>query len=107
MKEKTKLLLIITIFLSAYFIPFGNIRIQQSINEAFLMLQDYARHHIILCLIPAFFIAGGIAVFLSQDAVLKYFGANAKKWISYSIASISGTILAVCSCTVLPLFAGI
>jgi uncharacterized membrane protein YraQ (UPF0718 family) len=71
------------------------------------MLQDYARHHIILCLIPAFFIAGGIAVFLSQNAVLKYFGANAKKWISYSIASISGTILAVCSCTVLPLFAGI
>jgi uncharacterized membrane protein YraQ (UPF0718 family) len=107
MKERTKLLLIITIFLSAYFIPFGNIRIQQSINEAFLMLQDYARHHIILCLIPAFFIAGGIAVFLSQNAVLKYFGANAKKWISYSIASISGTILAVCSCTVLPLFAGI
>jgi len=107
MKERTKLLLIITIFLGAYFIPFGNIRIQQSINEAFLILHDYARHHIILCLIPAFFIAGGIAVFLSQDAVLKYFGANAKKWISYSIASISGTILAVCSCTVLPLFAGI
>ncbi len=107
MKDRIKFILFFIVFLSAYYIPFSNIRIQQSLNEAFLMLQDYARHHVLLCLVPAFFIAGGIAVFLSQDAVLKYFGAAAKKWISYSIASISGAILAVCSCTVLPLFAGI
>ena len=107
MSDRIKFILFVIVFLSAYYIPFGNIRIQQSLSEAFLMLQDYVRHHVLLCLVPAFFIAGGIAVFLSQDAVLKYFGATTKKWISYSIASISGAILAVCSCTVLPMFAGI
>jgi uncharacterized membrane protein YraQ (UPF0718 family) len=71
------------------------------------MLQEYAREHVLTCLIPAFFIAGAIAVFVSQAAVLKYFGATASKILSYSVASISGTVLAVCSCTVLPLFAGI
>ena len=72
-----------------------------------MMLREYAREHVLTCLIPAFFIAGAIAVFVSQAAVLKYFGAGAKRVLSYSVASISGTILAVCSCTVLPLFAGI
>ena len=72
-----------------------------------MMLQEYARHHVLFCLIPAFFIAGAIAVFISQAHVLKYFGATAKRIMSYSVASVSGTILAVCSCTVLPLFAGI
>ena len=72
-----------------------------------MMLQEYAREHVLTCLIPAFFIAGAIAVFVSQAAVLKYFGAQAKKVLAYSVASVSGTILAVCSCTVLPLFAGI
>ncbi len=72
-----------------------------------MMLQEYAREHVLTCLIPAFFIAGAIAVFVSQASVLKYFGATAKKILSYSVASVSGTILAVCSCTVLPLFAGI
>ena len=72
-----------------------------------MMLREYAREHVLTCLIPAFFIAGAIAVFVSQAAVLKYFGAQAKRVLSYSVASISGTILAVCSCTVLPLFAGI
>jgi len=72
-----------------------------------MMLQEYAREHVLTCLIPAFFIAGAIAVFVSQGSVLKYFGAQAKKILSYSVASVSGTILAVCSCTVLPLFAGI
>jgi len=72
-----------------------------------MMLQEYAREHVLTCLIPAFFIAGAIAVFVSQAAVLKYFGATARKILSYSVASISGTVLAVCSCTVLPLFAGI
>ena len=72
-----------------------------------MMLQEYAREHVLTCLIPAFFIAGAIAVFVSQAAVLRYFGATAKKILSYSVASVSGTVLAVCSCTVLPLFAGI
>ena len=72
-----------------------------------MMLREYAREHVLTCLIPAFFIAGAIAVFVSQASVLKYFGATAKKILSYSVASVSGTILAVCSCTVLPLFAGI
>jgi uncharacterized membrane protein YraQ (UPF0718 family) len=72
-----------------------------------MMLQEYAREHVLTCLIPAFFIAGAIAVFVQQASVLKYFGAQAKKILSYSVASVSGTILAVCSCTVLPLFAGI
>jgi len=70
-------------------------------------LLDYLSAHVLSCLVPAFFIAGAISVFVSQAAVLKYFGAQARKWLSYSVASVSGTILAVCSCTVLPLFGGI
>ncbi len=107
MKEKYKFLLILTIFLAVYFIPFENIEIQAAIIEAFLMLREYAREHVLLCLVPAFFIAGAIANFVSQQSVIKYFGAKANKILSYSVASVSGTVLAVCSCTVLPLFAGI
>jgi len=107
MKEKYKFLLILAVFLTVYFIPFGNIKIQTAMIEAFLMLQEYAREHVLLCLVPAFFIAGAIASFVSQQSVIKYFGAKANKILSYSVASVSGTILAVCSCTVLPLFAGI
>ena len=107
MKERTKLLLIAGIFAAAYYIPWGHPIIRQSGLEAFMMLQEYAREHVLTCLIPAFFIAGAISVFVSQASVLKYFGAQAKKVLSYSVASVSGTILAVCSCTVLPLFAGI
>ena len=107
MKERTKLLLIVGIFSAAYFIPWGHPLIRQSGLEAFMMLQEYAREHVLTCLIPAFFIAGAISVFVSQASVLKYFGAQASKFLSYSVASVSGTILAVCSCTVLPLFAGI
>jgi len=107
MKERTKLLLIILIFLGCYFIPWNHPIVRQSGLEAFMMLQEYAREHILTCLIPAFFIAGAIAVFISQASVLKYFGATAKKILSYSVASVSGSVLAVCSCTVLPLFAGI
>jgi len=107
MKERYKLILIIGVFLMAYFIPWSHPTIRQSGLEAFMMLQEYAREHVLTCLIPAFFIAGAIAVFVSQASVLKYFGAQAKKILSYSVASVSGTILAVCSCTVLPLFAGI
>ena len=107
MKERTKLLIILFIFLIAYYLPWGHPTIRQSGLEAFMMLQEYAREHVLTCLIPAFFIAGAIAVFVSQTSVLKYFGAQASKILSYSVASVSGTVLAVCSCTVLPLFAGI
>lgn len=107
MKERTKLLLIILIFLVCYYLPWSHPTIRRSGLEAFMMLREYAREHVLTCLIPAFFIAGAIAVFVSQASVLKYFGVQAKKVLAYSIASISGTILAVCSCTVLPLFAGI
>jgi uncharacterized protein len=107
MKEKTKMLIIAAGFLAAYYIPWDHEVIRRSGLEAFMMLQEYARQHVLTCLIPAFFIAGAIAVFVSQASVLKYFGAQANKFLSYSVASISGTVLAVCSCTVLPLFAGI
>jgi uncharacterized membrane protein YraQ (UPF0718 family) len=107
MKERIKLLIIILVFLACYYIPWGHAGIRQSGLEAFMMLQEYARQHVVTCLIPAFFIAGAIAVFVSQASVLKYFGSTAKKVLSYSVASVSGTVLAVCSCTVLPLFAGI
>ena len=107
MKERTKLTLILLAFLASYYIPWDHERIRRSGLEAFMMLQEYAREHVLTCLIPAFFIAGAIAVFVSQASVLKYFGPTAKRILSYSVASVSGTILAVCSCTVLPLFAGI
>jgi hypothetical protein len=107
MKERTKLLIIIFTFVAAYYVPWGNETVRKSGLEAFMMLQEYAREHVLTCLIPAFFIAGAIAVFVSQASVLKYFGATANKILSYSVASVSGTVLAVCSCTVLPLFAGI
>lgn len=107
MKERTKLFYLIGLYLMAYFIPWSDPVIRRSGLEAFMMLQEYAREHVLTCLVPAFFIAGAIAVFVSQASVLKYFGAQAGKILSYSVASVSGTILAVCSCTVLPLFAGI
>jgi hypothetical protein len=107
MKERYKLLIITLVFLGAYFIPWSHPVIRQSGLEAFMMLQEYAQQHVLTCLIPAFFIAGAIAVFVSQASVLKYFGSTANKILSYSVASVSGTVLAVCSCTVLPLFAGI
>lgn len=107
MSDRQKFVLIVAVFLAAYFIPLQHPRVQSAIGDMFLMLQDYARAHVLFCLVPAFFIAGAIAVFISQAAVMKYFGPQANKVLSYGIASVSGTILAVCSCTVLPLFAGI
>ena len=101
------LLLFLAVFLLAYILPFDNWEIPGPAGEALLMLQEYAREHVLLCLVPAFFIAGGIAVFVNQAAVIKYFGASANKFLAYGVASVSGTILAVCSCTVLPLFSGI
>ena len=82
MKERTKLLIIVLIFLACYYIPWGHAGIRQSGLEAFMMLQEYARQHVLTCLIPAFFIAGAIAVFVSQASVLKYFGSTAKKILS-------------------------
>ncbi|MBA4397746.1 MAG: hypothetical protein C0394_10265, partial [Syntrophus sp. (in: bacteria)] len=107
MKEWTKFLILAAVFLAAYYVPWDHPVIRQSGFEAFMMLQEYAREHVLTCLVPAFFIAGAIAVFVSQASVLKYFGVQAKNILSYSVASVSGTVLAVCSCTVLPLFAGI
>ena len=103
--------LMTTVFLLAYFLPFEAVTATTKVTlagrEALLMLQDYARHHVLLCLVPALFIAGAISCFVSQAAVMKYFGAQAHKVVAYSVAAVSGTILAACSCTILPLFAGI
>lgn len=94
-------------FLLAYFLPLETDRFKNAVFEALELTKWYAQEHVLLCLIPAFFIAGVIAVFVSQGSVIKYFGGKAKKWKAYLIASVSGTILAVCSCTILPLFSSI
>ena len=105
--EYKKLFLISTVFLLAYFLPVEKGRFTHAVIEALALVKWYAREHVLLCLVPAFFIAGVISVFVSQASVIKYFGANAKKWLAYLVASVSGTILAVCSCTILPLFSSI
>lgn len=107
MKDRYKFLIVVVIFALAYFIPFESGRVQRAVLESFYMLQDYAQKHVLLCLVPAFFIAGAITVFVSRASVMKYLGPLANKLLVYSVASVSGTILAVCSCTVLPVFAGI
>lgn len=95
------------IFVAAYALPLENPRIQAAIQEAFRLLQWYARNHTLACVVPALFIAGAIITFLSQASVLRYLGARANPIIAYGVASVSGCILAVCSCSVLPMFAGI
>lgn len=107
MKKWNKFLYITAIFLGCFYLPVENLRFTNAIFEALALVKWYAREHVLLCLVPAFFIAGAISVFVSQASVMKYFGAKANKFLSYSVASVSGTILAVCSCTVLPLFSGI
>lgn len=107
MEGKKRFLLFVFIFLVIYWMPLHDPSLSEAVLESLFMLQEYAREHVLFCLIPAFFIAGAIANFISQQQVIKYFGGDAKKWLSYSVASVSGAILAVCSCTVLPLFAGI
>ena len=107
MRERTKLLLMLSAFAGAYFLPVENARVQSAFLEGFFLLKDYARQHVLLCLVPAFFIAGAIGQFVRQGAVLRYLGAKAPRPVAYGVASVSGSILAVCSCTVLPLFAGI
>ena len=107
-KEEWKpLAIIVTVFLACFYLPVGTPRFDNAILEAFHLVKWYAQEHVLLCLIPAFFIAGAISVFVSQGAVMKYLGAKANKVLAYGVAAVSGTILAVCSCTVLPLFAGI
>ena len=106
-KELRTFLLIAGVFLLAYFAPLGSLRVQGAILEAFQMLQEYAREHVLFCLVPAFFIAGAMQNFISQQSVMRYLGRGAKQWLAYAVASVSGAILAVCSCTVLPLFMGI
>lgn len=107
MKELRTFILIVGIFLAAYFAPLSNPRVQTAIIEAFRMLQEYAREHVLFCLVPAFFIAGAMQNFISQQSVMRYLGKGARQWLAYAVASVSGAILAVCSCTVLPLFMGI
>ena len=101
------LALIVGGFVLFFFLPADSGRFTHSVIEALALAKWYAREHVLLCLVPAFFIAGAVAVFVSQGAVMKYLGAGASKVLSYGVASVSGSILAVCSCTILPLFAGI
>lgn len=98
---------IVGAFLLIFYLPLGVPRFDNSVMEALHLAKWYAREHVLLCLVPAFFIAGAIAVFVSQASVIKYLGPTANKVLAYGVSSVSGTILAVCSCTVLPLFAGI
>jgi uncharacterized membrane protein YraQ (UPF0718 family) len=97
----------VAVFAAFYWLPIGASRFDTAILEALRLARWYAREHVILCLVPAFFIAGGIAVFLNQAAVMRYLGPGANRVLAYGVAAVSGSILAVCSCTVLPLFAGI
>jgi uncharacterized membrane protein YraQ (UPF0718 family) len=105
--EWKPLALIVGLFLACFHLPVGAPRFYNAVTEAFELVKWYAREHVILCLTPAFFIAGAIGVFVSQASVMKYLGPKANKALAYGVASVSGTVLAVCSCTVLPLFAGI
>ncbi|HML73709.1 MAG TPA: permease [Anaerohalosphaeraceae bacterium] len=98
---------IVGIFLICFYLPIGTPRFDNAVMESLHLVKWYAQEHVLLCLVPAFFIAGAISVFVSQASVMKYLGARANKILAYGVASVSGTILAVCSCTILPLFAGI
>jgi len=107
MREYRKFISLLFFFLAFYFFPLNIIPFRGPIFEALALAQWYSREHVLFCLVPAFFIAGAISVFLSQESVIKYLGPDTNKFLSYGVASVSGTILAVCSCTVLPLFSGI
>ena len=105
--EWKKLAALIAVFLGSFYLPLQSERFVNAIFESLYLVRWYAREHVILCLLPAFFIAGAIGVFVSQASVMKYLGAKANKVLAYGVASVSGSVLAVCSCTILPLFAGI
>jgi uncharacterized protein len=106
-KELQILFWMVVIFLAIFFLPIESKVFNTAIDATLDLSKWYAQEHVILCLLPAFLIAGVISVFVSQASVIKYFGAKAKKWVAYTVASVSGTILAVCSCTILPLFSSI
>ncbi len=106
-KDWYNLSIITVVFLIFYFVPMQREWFTKSLLSGFSLLGEYAREHVLTCLIPALFIAGGIIVFVKKEQILKFLGADAKKYVSYSVASVSGALLAVCSCTILPLFAGI
>lgn len=106
-REGGWLALMVGLFLLFYFLPVEQARFQSAVTESLALTKWYAREHVLLCLVPAFFIAGAIAVFVSQASVMKYLGAGANKVLAYGVAATSGSVLAVCSCTILPLFAGI
>ena len=106
-REPVTLAIIVGVFFAFFYLPLDSSRFQSSLYEALALVKWYAREHVVLCLVPAFFIAGAITCFVSQASVLRYLGPRAKKTLAYGVASVSGSILAVCSCTVLPLFAGI
>jgi len=107
MKDWKKMAALVAIFLVAYFLPLGSEKVRTAILEAFRLLQWYAIHHTLACVVPAMFIAGAISTFLSQASVMRYLGPTAPRPLAYSVASVAGVILAVCSCSVLPMFAGI
>jgi uncharacterized membrane protein YraQ (UPF0718 family) len=106
-REGKWLALMAGVFLACFYLPVGWSRFDQATLESLALVKWYAREHVLLCLVPAFFIAGAVGVFVSQASVMKYLGVRANKVLAYGVASVSGTILAVCSCTILPLFAGI
>ena len=107
MSEPIKLAIALAAFAACWFLPTDSVRFMGAVQESIMLVRWYAREHVLLCLVPAFFIAGAIGVFISQASVMKYLGPAAKKVVAYPVAAASGTILAVCSCTVLPLFASI
>lgn len=106
-EEWKPLVWILAVFAGFYWLPTSTPRFDGAVIEALALTKWYAREHVLLCLVPAFYIAGAISVFLNEQAVLRYLGPGAPKVLAYGVAATSGTILAVCSCTVLPLFAGI
>ncbi len=107
MKDWRKFAWLVGIFLVAYYIPLGNTKVTNAILESFRLLQWYAVNHALACVVPAMFIAGAISTFLSQASVMRYLGPNSNRTLAYGVASVSGTVLAVCSCSVLPMYAGI
>jgi len=108
MKRELKIFAaLVAVFVVAYVLPLGNPKIQGAIQEAFRLLQWYARNHTLACVVPALFIAGAIITFLSQSSVMRYLGPGSNPILAYAVASIAGCVLAVCSCSVLPMFGGI
>ncbi len=107
MKEWKKFLLMVAVFAGCFYLPLDLAPFRNPVFEALALVKWYAREHVLFCLVPAFFIAGAISVFVNQSFVIKYLGAKANKFLAYGVASVSGAILTVCSCTVLPLFSGI